>query len=164
MDELWRLSVPWWEIVLRGAVVYVVLMVLIRLSGKRTVGQFTPFDLMVLVLLGDAVQGSMLAGDQSLQGGLLLAFTLLACNRLVAFATARSRRIEFLVEGRADILARNGTVDHDALRRADMTLDDLQEAMREEGCVAIQDIRLALLEKDGSITILKRRDKAAADA
>jgi len=158
MDELLQLSVPWWEIVLRGAVVYVVLMVLIRLSGKRTVGQFTPFDLMVLVLLGDAVQGSMLAGDQSLQGGLLLALTLLGCNRIIAFATARSRRFEFLVEGRADILARNGTVDHDALRRADMTLDDLQEAMREEGCVAIQDIRLALLEKDGSITILQRKD------
>jgi uncharacterized membrane protein YcaP (DUF421 family) len=158
LDELLQLSVPWWEIVLRGCVVYVVLMVLIRLSGKRTVGQFTPFDLLVLVLLGDAVQGSMLAGDQSLPGGLLLAFTLLACNRLVGFATARSRRLEFFVEGRADILARNGSVDHAALRRADMTLDDLQEAMRENDCVAIRDLRLALLEKDGSITILKRRD------
>ena len=163
MDELWRLSVPWWEIVLRGFVVFVVLVVLIRLSGKRTVGQFTPFDLLVLVLLGDAVQGSMIAGDQSLPGGLLLTLTLLGCNRVMAFATARSRRIEFLVEGRADILARNGEVDHRALRRADMTLDDLQEAMREEGVVAIRDIRLALLEKDGAITILKRRDKAAKE-
>jgi uncharacterized membrane protein YcaP (DUF421 family) len=160
MEELLGLSVPWWEIVLRGSVVYVVLMVLIRLSGKRTVGQFTPFDLMVLVLLGDAVQGSMLAGDQSLQGGLLLAFTLLAWNRAVGFVTARNRRIEFLVEGRADILARNGEVDHRALRRVDMTLDDLQEAMRENDCVAIRDVRLALLEKDGSITIVKRRDAA----
>ena len=163
LDGLLGLSVPWWEIVLRGTVVFVVLMLLIRLSGKRTVGQFTPFDLLVLVLLGDAVQGSMLAGDQSLQGGLLLALTLLACNRVVAFATARSRRLEFLVEGRADILVRNGDVDHRALRRADMTLDDLQEAMREHDCVAIRDVRLALLEKDGSITILKRRDGGGAD-
>jgi len=162
LDELLGLSVPWWEIVLRGTVVFVVLMVLIRLSGKRTVGQFTPFDLLVLVLLGDAVQGSMLAGDQSLQGGLLLALTLLACNRIVAFATARSRPLEFLVEGRADILVRNGDVDHRALRRADMTLDDLQEAMRENDCVAIRDVRLALLEKDGSITILKRRDSGGS--
>ena len=161
MSEWLDLKIPWWEIVLRGAVVYVVLMVLIRLSGKRTVGQFTPFDLLVLVLLGDAVQGSMLAGDQSLPGGLLLAFTLLACNRGVAFATARNRRLEFIVEGRADILARNGSVDHAALRRADMTLDDLQEAMREQDCVAIRDLRLALLEKDGSITIVKRRDADA---
>src|SRR5690606_40804666 len=97
MDGLLRMEVPWWEVVLRGVVVFAVLMALIRLSGKRTVGQFTPFDLLVLVLLGDAVQGSMIAGDESLQGGLLLAFTLLACNQLVGFATARSRRLEVLV-------------------------------------------------------------------
>lgn len=159
MDGLLRMEVPWWEVVLRGVVVFAVLMALIRLSGKRTVGQFTPFDLLVLVLLGDAVQGSMIAGDESLQGGLLLAFTLLACNQLVGFATARSRRLEVLVEGRPDILVRNGQVDRRMLRRADMNIDDLQEAMREHDVVAMEDVRLALLEKDGSITILKRKRK-----
>jgi uncharacterized membrane protein YcaP (DUF421 family) len=160
MSELWELSIPWWELVLRGSVVYFVLLALVRLSGKRTVGQFTPFDLVVVVLLGDAVQGSMLSGDQSLPGGLILAGTLLGWNQLLGFATARSRRLESMVEGRADILARNGEVDHDALRAANMTLDDLQEAMREHGIAAVQDVRLALLEKDGSITILERdRDR-----
>jgi len=159
MSGLLELSVPWWEIVLRGSVVYFVLMVFLRLSGKRTVGQFTPFDLMVLVLLGDAVQGSMLAGDQSLPGGLILAFTLLGWNRMTGFATAHSRRLEVLVEGRADVLARNGRVDHDALAAANVTLDDLQEAMRDHGCAAISEIRLAVLEKDGSITVLQRKDR-----
>ncbi len=71
MSDLLELSIPWWEIVLRGTVVYFVLLLLLRLSGKRTVGQFTPFDLLVLVLLGDAMQGSMIAGDESLPGGVM---------------------------------------------------------------------------------------------
>ena len=161
MSELWELSIPWWEIVLRASVVYFVLLALIRLSGKRTVGQFTPFDLMVLVLLGDAVQGSMIAGDQSLGGGLILATTLLAWNRLVGFVTARSELLATAVEGKADILARDGQVFHEALKSADLTLDDLQEAMRDHSVPAISEIRLAVLEKDGTITVLRKREKQA---
>lgn len=161
MTELLELSVPWWEIVLRGTVVYFVMLLLIRLSGKRTVGQFTPFDLLVLVLLGDAVQGSMLAGDQSLPGGLLLAGTLLGWNRAVGYATAHSERLAKAVEGKAEILARNGAVDHDALKAANLTLDDLQEAMRDHSCATVAEIRLAVLEKDGTITVLKRGERQA---
>ena len=157
MSELWELSIPWWEIVLRASVVYFVMLALIRLSGKRTVGQFTPFDLMVLVLLGDAVQGSMLGGDQSLQGGLILAATLLGWNRLMGLATSRSEVVAKLVEGTADVLARNGEVYEDALKAADLTLDDLQEAMRDHSVAALSEIRLAVLEKDGTITVLPRK-------
>jgi uncharacterized membrane protein YcaP (DUF421 family) len=157
MSELWTLSIPWWEIVLRASVVYFVMLALIRLSGKRTVGQFTPFDLMVLVLLGDAVQGSMIAGDQSLGGGLVLAATLLAWNRLVGFLTARSETVERVVEGKAEILARNGEVFHDALHQADLTMDDLQEAMRDHSVPSLTEIRLAVLEKDGTITVLRKK-------
>src|SRR5690606_26683150 len=161
MAEMWELSVPWWEIVLRASVVYFVLLVLLRLSGKRTVGQFTPFDLLVLVLLGDAVQGSMIAGDQSLPGGLILTATLLGWNRLVGFVTARSEGVALAVEGKADILARNGEVFDDALRRADLTLDDLEEAMRDHSVPAVSEIRLAVLEKDGTITVLGKKEKSA---
>lgn len=157
MSELWELKIPWWEIVLRASVVYFVMLALLRLSGKRTVGQFTPFDLLVLVLLGDAVQGSMIAGDESLGGGLILATTLLAWNRLVGFVTARSDAVEELVEGNAVVLARNGEVFHDALRRTDLTLDELQEAMRDHSVPSISEIRLAVLEKDGTITVLGRK-------
>lgn len=157
MPELLQLSVPWWEIVLRGSVVYFVLMVYLRVSGKRTVGQFTPFDLLVLVLLGDAVQGSMLAGDQSLPGGLLLAATLLGWNHVVGFA-ARHRGLGRLIEGKPLVLAHNGRVYEDMLERANLSLDDLQEAMRNADCGSIADIRLAMLEKDGCISIVTRKD------
>jgi len=157
MSDWLELKIPWWEIVLRASIVYFVMLALLRVSGKRTVGQFTPFDLLVLVLLGDAVQGSMIAGDESLPGGLILATTLLAWNRLVGFATARSEPVARVVEGKADILARNGIVFEEALEAADLTLDDLKEAMREHGCASLGEIRLAVLEKDGKISVLKKK-------
>ena len=157
MSELFDLKIPWWEIVLRASVVYFVLLALLRLSGKRTVGQFTPFDLLVLVLLGDAVQGSMIAGDQSLQGGLILTATLLGWNRVVGYVTARSEPVAKVVEGKADILARNGEVFHEAMKSADLTLDDLKEAMRDHSVPAVNKIRLAVLERDGTITVLPRK-------
>ena len=159
MSELFELKIPWWEIVLRASVVYFVMLALLRLSGKRTVGQFTPFDLLVLVLLGDAVQGSMIAGDQSLQGGLILTATLLGWNRLVGFVTARSEPVALVVEGKAEILARNGHVFNDALKSADLTLDDLEEAMRDHSVPSVNKIRLAVLERDGTITVLGQKEK-----
>jgi uncharacterized membrane protein YcaP (DUF421 family) len=157
MPDLFELSIPWWEIVLRGTVVYFVLLLLLRLSGKRTVGQFTPFDLLVLVLLGDAMQGSMIAGDQSLGGGIILVVTLLGWNMLVGMVTSRSQAIERLVEGRPVVLARNGHIYGEALDRSNLNIDDLQEAMRNADCVAVGDVRLAVLEKDGKISIVTGR-------
>ena len=159
MSDLFELKIPWWEIVLRASVVYFVMLALLRLSGKRTVGQFTPFDLLVLVLLGDAVQGSMIAGDQSLQGGLILTATLLGWNRLVGFVTARSEPVALVVEGKAEILARNGHVFNDALKSADLTLDDLEEAMRDHSVPSVNKIRLAVLERDGTITVLGKKEQ-----
>jgi len=157
MSDLFELSIPWWEIVLRGTVVYFVLLVLLRLSGKRTVGQFTPFDLLVLVLLGDAMQGSMIAGDQSLPGGIILVVTLLGWNKIVGWLTSRSRRLERAVEGKPVVLARNGHVYGDALDRCNLNIDDLQEAMRNADCGSIAQIRMAMLEKDGKISVVTRQ-------
>lgn len=156
MSDLFELSIPWWEIVLRGTVVYFVLLVLLRLSGKRTVGQFTPFDLLVLVLLGDAMQGSMIAGDQSLPGGIILVVTLLGWNKIVGWLTSRSRRLERAVEGKPVVLARNGHVYGDALDRCNLNIDDLQEAMRNADCGSISRIRMAMLEKDGKISVVTK--------
>ena len=159
MSDWLELKIPWWEIVLRATIVYFVMLALLRVSGKRTVGQFTPFDLLVLVLLGDAVQGSMIAGDQSLQGGLILTATLLGWNRLVGFVTARSEPVALVVEGKAEILARNGHVFNDALKSADLTLDDLEEAMRDHSVPSVNKIRLAVLERDGTITVLGKKEQ-----
>ncbi|HLU79844.1 MAG TPA: hypothetical protein VKZ52_09795, partial [Burkholderiaceae bacterium] len=105
---VFSLDLPWWEFVVRGAAVYVVLLVAVRISGKRTIGQFTPFDLLVVVLLSEAVGGSMSGGDESLVGGLIVAFTLLALNILISYTASRSVKLENILEGEEVLLGRNG--------------------------------------------------------
>ncbi len=153
---MFEMSMPWWEFVLRAVVVYVVLLTMIRMSGKRTMGQFTAFDMLLIVLLGNAVQNALLGKDTSMSGGLLLAATLIVLNWTVGFVTARSRKAERLLEGEPVVLARNGHVYRDVLRRELVSRDDFAKSMRETGCSEIDRIHLALLETNGHITILLR--------
>lgn len=154
---MFEMSMPWWEFVLRAVVVYVVLLAMIRLSGKRTMGQFTAFDMLLIVLLGNAVQNALLGADTSMAGGLLLAATLMTLNWTVGFVTARSKRAERVLEGAPVVLARNGHVYRDVLRRELVSRDDFAKAMREAGVSDIDRIHLALLETNGHITILLRQ-------
>src|SRR5690606_37383652 len=97
--SLFAMGHPWWELVLRGTAVYVAVRVLVRMVGKRTVGQFTPFDLVLVVVLGESVEHSLVGEDHSLVGGLVLAATLLTLNWAVGFITARWPAFDRLVEG-----------------------------------------------------------------
>ena len=108
MSDLFVLSAPWWHFVLRGVVIYVLVTVLMRLSGKRAVGQFTPFDLILLILIGNAVQNGINGGDNSLTGAFVMATTIIALNYVVAWGSARSKRFREMAEGRPTLLARNG--------------------------------------------------------
>ena len=156
MSDLFELSMPWWEFMLRAVAVYGVLLTLIRLSGKRTMGQFTPFDMMLIVLLGTAVQNSLIGDDTSLGGGLLLAAVLIAINWCVAYVTSRSQRAERLVEGVPVVLARDGQLFHSVLRRELVSEDDFNEALRQNGQMTLTNVRIALLETNGSISVVQR--------
>lgn len=92
MHEMFELGMEWWEFVVRAVAVYVVVLLLTRMSGKRSMGQSTPFDILVIVLLGTAVQNSLIGEDTSLPGGLILAATLIGLNWFVGFLGARSKR------------------------------------------------------------------------
>jgi uncharacterized membrane protein YcaP (DUF421 family) len=159
MSNLFELAMPWWEFVLRAVVVYVVLLAMIRISGKRSMGQFTPFDVLLIVLLGNAVQNSLLGKDQSLVGGLLLAAVLISLNWLAGFATSRYRRAERVIEGVPVVLARDGKLFDRVLRRELVSENDFDEALRQNGELALEDVELALLETDGRISVVpKKRD------
>lgn len=155
-DQMFDLAMPWWAFVLRACIVYFILLLLIRASGKRTMGQFTPFDMLLVVLLGNAVQNALLGQDASVGGGLLLATTLLLLNWLVGLVSARSARMEALVEGVPVLLARDGKVYQDVLRRELISRADFDKAMRESGVEDIDDIHLAVLETNGHITLVTR--------
>lgn len=158
MIALFQLSAPWWVFVLRALVVYVLVMLLMRASGKRAVGQFTPFDMVLLILLGNSVQNGINGGDNSLTGAAIMATTLIAVNYLVALATTRSRVAERLLEGEPVVLARDGRVFDRVLRRELINKRDFHEAMRMNDVDDVDEIALALLETNGHITILKKGD------
>jgi len=156
VSALFDLSLPWWQFVLRALVVYLGVMVLVRISGKRAVGQFTPFDLVLLILIGNAVQNGMNGGDNSLTGALILAVCLIALNYAVAWLTARHPRMRRFVEGNPVELARDGQIFRDVLRHELVSKSDFREAMREAGCDEVEHIKLAMLETNGRISILTR--------
>ena len=159
MQDLFQLSAPWWHFVLRACAIYALVMVLVRVSGKRAVGQFTPFDLVLLILIGNAVQNGINGGDNSLTGAAIMATTLIALNYGVAFVTSRNRKVEKFVEGVPVVLARNGQLFNGVLRRELVSREDFREALRMNGVEDVSDVELALLETNGSISVVKKRDE-----
>lgn len=144
-----------WEFVGRAALVYFAIMVLVRLSGKRTVGEFTPFDLVVVILIGESTQGALTGGDESVVGALIVSATLIALNYFIGFATTRSKLIDKIVEGEAVLLVRDGAVIAGALKRNNIPDSDLDEALRAEGIEDRSEVRRAFLETDGTISVIK---------
>src|SRR5271166_33513 len=108
MEEMWVPTVHWAVLILRAVLVYLFLIVLLRLTGKRQVGQLAPFDLVLLLVLSNAVQNAMNGGDNSVLAGILSACTLVLVNYLVGLASWRSKRVEALIEGRPEVLIHNG--------------------------------------------------------
>lgn len=150
------LSVPWWELVLRAVLIYSTLLVMVRASGKRSVGQFTPFDFLVMLLLSEAVSNGLSGGDDSLLGGLLLAATLIGLNFLLGHITSRSERLEEMIEGAPVLLGRNGEIYDSALRANRVGKSDVERALRRADC-SLNDMRCVFLETDGSISVLTRK-------
>ena len=152
-------TIPW--IVLRTVAVYVFILVGFRLSGKREVGQLAPYDFALILLIANAVQNAMVGPDTSLLGGLAAASVLLVLNYVLGVVAARSRRVEKLLRGRAHVLVLRGHVYADALESEHVTHQDLLQALRGQGCGTIADCRLAVLEVDGSISVMAEGPSAA---
>ncbi len=146
---------PLWALVLRGVVVYLFLLAALRLSGRRELGQMTSFDLVLLLLVSNAVQNSLNAGDNSLGGGLVSAATLFLVNRAVGYAAWRWRWIDRLVQGRPLRLVTDGRVHTGALRSERLTLAELRSALRKQGIGNIGDCQRVVLEPDGTLTAIR---------
>lgn len=158
---MWEMSVPWWEFVLRGILVYVFLLVFLRLTGKRQTGQYAPFDLVLLLILSNAVQNSMNAGDNSLVGGLISASTLMGCHVVLANLTFRFGWLERLIDGTPRVLVDKGQVHTELMHKELLSTDDLEAALRAGGCLHVHEVERATIETNGQITVvLRKRDSA----
>ena len=158
------LAIPVWELILRGAVVYAFLLMLLRVSGKRQIGQLAPFDLVLLLVLSNAVQNSMNGGDNSLVGGLISAATLVALNYGVSYATFKNKKLEALIEGRPQVIIHNGRILEKVMRSAKLTHHELSAALRRSGCTCAEEVQIAVLENNGSISIVARAAQSTSSS
>jgi uncharacterized membrane protein YcaP (DUF421 family) len=149
-------TLPWWQFPLRALAVYAILLLFIRLAGKRTVGEFTAFDLLLVVLIAEAMEGALLGGDHSIAAGILVAASLVLMNFAIGFVSARSQRFDRLVDGEPVVLASNGQLFERVLRRSNVPRSDFDESMRTAHIGAIEDVQLAVLEPNGHITFIRR--------
>jgi uncharacterized membrane protein YcaP (DUF421 family) len=144
------------EKVLRSVIVYVFVLVAFRFTGKRQVGQLTPFDLIVLLIISNVVQNAVIGPDNSLGGGLIGAATILALNYGVVELAYRSKRARRLLESHPTLLIHNGRLLQDNLRRERVTVDDLLAALRRNGVTDPAHVRVAVLEENGGISVIPR--------
>lgn len=157
------MSVPWWELVVRAAIVYAFLFLMLRLTGKRQVGQLAPFDLILLLILSNSVQNSMNAGDGSLVGGLISATTLIGLNWMAAYATHKSKSLEQALEGQPLVLVRDGKIQDRVLADELITDAELAAALRATGTFNLSDVKCAMLETNGHVSVWDRQRDAPGD-
>jgi uncharacterized membrane protein YcaP (DUF421 family) len=150
------------EILLRTITIYLVVLIGVRLSGKREVGQMTPFDLTLLLLISNSVQNAMTGSDTSLAGGIVAAITLLLMNYFVAEFSGGNRRFRKFVQGQPSLLVHDGEVILAHMAKEHVSMDELERAMRQHGISTYHDVALGVLEVDGSMSFLKYDDLSPA--
>lgn len=161
MDDLFALHNPWWQLVLRGVIVYIGILLFVRVSGKREVGQFTAFDMAVLLIVSEAVSPALSGEEKSTTGGLIVLATLLALNSGLSWLAQRSVRVDRALQGQPEFLVRCGRVDYQTMARLGVSHNDLLSALHKEGVLSPHEVEFAILETSGEITVKPRRDKDA---
>jgi uncharacterized membrane protein YcaP (DUF421 family) len=154
--SIFDMTTPWYEILLRTFVVYMTVLVLLRLAGKRELGQMTPFDLVVILVIANAVQNAMTGGDNSLTGGILAASMLTVVNIGVGRWGSRVPFFRRLVASQPRLLLRDGKPIKEALDEERIDVEELEMAAREHGIASLADVTAAVLEEDGSISIIPK--------
>ena len=149
---MWMPEVTVAERVIRAGVGYLFLLVAFRLTGKRQVGQLTPFDLVVLLIISNVLQNAMIGPDNSINGGLIGASTIFALNGIVARITFASRTLERLIDGKPTLLVHDGRIDDEAMRRELVTRAELDAALRDAGILEVANARFVMLESTGRMT------------
>jgi uncharacterized membrane protein YcaP (DUF421 family) len=153
-DSMFEMGSEAWAIAVRTALVYLAVFAGLRLAGKRELGQMTVFDLVVILLIANAVQNAMTGPDFSVQGGILAALVLLVLNRAIAVLRLRGGAWGRFIEGTPTVLVEDGELIEPHLRREGLERAEIEMVVREHGVESLGEVRLAVLETDGSISIV----------
>lgn len=154
MRAMFDLTTPWWEIIVRTVVVYWVVLLLLRIAGKRELGQMTPFDLVVILVIANAVQNAMTGGDNSLIGGVIAAATLTGVNIAVERYGGRIPILRRALASEPTLLLQDGKPIDGHLKRERVSVEEIEMAARQHGIDDLTNVAAAILEEDGSISII----------
>jgi uncharacterized membrane protein YcaP (DUF421 family) len=149
-------DIPPWELIVRSIAIYGAMVIALRIFGKREIGQFTLFDLVLVLLVANAVQPAMTGPDASLAGGLLIILTLVLTNRTLAEARRRFPFLRTILESTPTTIARDGSWLPEAVAHEELDPEDLDSSLREHGIASVDEVALAVLEPDGSISVVPR--------
>src|SRR5437899_4827794 len=156
LGELFQLSIPWWHLVVRVALIYIIFFIGLRLFGKRELGQFTTFDLVLVLLVANALQPAITGPDQSVTGGAIIVAILLVFNRAVAMLRSRWPWFDALIEPPPTVVVADGQISKTALDKEGLSETDVEMAIREHGVDKLSDVKEAVLENDGSISVVTK--------
>jgi uncharacterized membrane protein YcaP (DUF421 family) len=154
MNGMWTLAISPLELVVRSVVVYFAFLIALRVFGKREVGQFTLFDLALVLLAANALQPAITGPDASIPGALIIIVTIFLLNRLIAELRQRVPFVRRLLEQHATVIGRDGAWISAAVMKEGLDEEDLEAALREHGIETVAEMKLAALEEDGSISIV----------
>ena len=146
-------KVTWVEKIIRPILVYAALVFLLRLFGKRELGQLNPFDLVVLLSLSNTVQNAIIGDDNSISGGIVGAIALLGINYTMAWFKYRSRWFESFIEGKPRTLIENSKIDEDAVKKELLTKEDLDTIAHKQGLDSAEDIEKCVIDPNGSFLV-----------
>ncbi len=153
---MWHLGTPPLELVARTAIVYLMFIVALRVFGKREIGQFTLFDLALVLLAANALQPAITGPDSSIPGAAIIIVTIFALNLGVSWTRERIPIVRRLLESEPTVLARGGKWIRRAIDAEELDDGDLETALREHGVARVQDAQLVVLEQDGSISVVPK--------
>lgn len=158
MGDLWNVETPIWQFVLRGFIVYFAVLILLRLGGKRQIGQMGAGEFVAILLISNAVQNAMNGGDNSITVGLILATVIIISSVFIEWLTYRSKKWEIIIQGRPTLLIHHGQVLQHNLDRERLNVRELRALLRRQGIHDIHEVVDAILESDGYISVTKQSD------
>ncbi len=156
MSVLWHLSYPAWHFLLRGSMVYIVVLLLLRLGGKRQIGQMGTGEFVAILLISNAVQNAMNGGDNSIAAGLILAFVIILLSVLIDYLTFKSKRWEAWIQGQPRLLIHHGEILQQNLEKELLNLHELKTILRRQGIHNLEDVQEAVLESNGSVSVIHK--------
>lgn len=154
---MWIMTLPWHEFIFRGILVYLFLIIVLRLTGKRQIGQLAPVDLILLLVLSNAVQNAMNGGDNSITGGVISALTLVGLHYLVAYLSFKFNWIERLIEGSPAVIITDGVIDQRVMDKQFLTQKEIDAALRANGIEEVSEVHHAVLENNGQISVTLKK-------